>query len=211
MMWSGYEMKRKCPLLLRLCLIHLHLSASVRHLKLRRQFNLHTPTTDHSVPLCTPLTCYFTVSLIPITNSELHANNVIQRPPTPSKHLRRRTQSLNVLPVPPSQLITCHRCRACFIIRGGNHLKLSFPGPNWERLTGRGEMDGGHFSQRRDRENALENMPLRVTRLLRKNKIVWRAGNCLVITTGVETLNVNTTVSAFCCFDRPVWQKEMSS
>lgn len=63
---------------------------------------------------------------------------------------------------------------------------------SWAKL---GEIDRqrgdgwGHFSQRRDRENALENMPLKVTRISRKNKIVWRAGNWLEITTGVETLN----------------------
>lgn len=66
-------------------------------------------------------------------------------------------------------------------------MKLSFPGPNWERLTGRGGDGWGHFSRRRDRENALENMPLKGARILRKNKIVWRAGNWLTIRTGVET------------------------
>lgn len=56
-------------------------------------------------------------------------------------------------------------------------------------MTGTGGDGWGHFSQRRDGENALENMALKATRILRKNKTVWSAGNWLAITTEVETLN----------------------
>lgn len=105
-----------------------------------------------------------------------------------------------MLPVLPSQLITCHNHRACFIINGGNHLQLI----SWAKL---GEIDRlradgwGHFSQRRDRENALENVPLKGTRILAGNKN--KSGNSEQKCGG--KLHVNTTFGAFCCFERPVW------
>lgn len=54
-----------------------------------------------------------------------------------------------MLPVPPSQLITCH---SCFIINEGNHLKLSFPGPNREIDRHRGWWMGSFLTETRQRE-----------------------------------------------------------
>lgn len=75
----------------------------------------------------------------------------------------------------PSHLITCRSCGMYFIISEESHLRLSFPDTKLWEIDNHAEVMDGVSSHRDEREN----VPLKVTQLLRKNKIVCYASSWL--------------------------------
>lgn len=70
LVWSGYDMKRKWPVLLRLYLIYLWHSVSLRCLKPRLQYNLHSLTSDHWELTLYNTDLLFQLDVMPPSNPE---------------------------------------------------------------------------------------------------------------------------------------------
>lgn len=187
MIWSGYDI-RKWLLLLRSYLIYVCHSVSFRHPK-PRLYSVNSPL--HLWPLGLSLLLLISLEYdasrhsessaslsIPALSSVLlsRTNNFIRRAPpyavfpqatavankaavssTEPKFLPLPLISVNYLPKLPCVLY--HQGRKPFeaLI---SWAKLGEIGMQWGDWW-------GHFSERRDREKALENMPLKVTAILR--------------------------------------------